>query len=120
MAKAFKCDRCGALYDEKQRTNSELYVGKIDPLYSFKTKDLCPTCQSLFEAWWSEGYNCKHAAIDIYKTKTILYSIDEYQDMAYNTAECPNCGYKYEEGDKDWGKSFCPHCGQALKWESEG
>lgn len=53
---------------------------------------------------------------------TVLYSGDGYADgyMVYDMAECPNCGYKYEEGDKDWKEPFCPHCGQALKWESEG
>ena len=55
------------------------------------------------------------------KPKTVLYSGDGYADgyMVYDMAECPNCGYKYEEGDKDWGLSFCPNCGQSLNWESE-
>ncbi len=54
--------------------------------------------------------------------KTVLYSGDGYADghMVYDMAECPNCGYEYEDGDKDWGENFCPHCGQPLKWESEG
>ena len=54
--------------------------------------------------------------------KTVLYSGDGYADgcMVYDMAECPNCGYEYEEGDKDWGLPFCPNCGQALNWESEG
>lgn len=53
--------------------------------------------------------------------KTVLYSGDGYADgyMVYNTAECPNCGYEYEESDKDWGLPFCPNCGQSLNWESE-
>ena len=53
--------------------------------------------------------------------KTVLYSGDGYADgyMVYDMAECPNCGYEYEEGDKDWGLSFCPNCGQSLIWESE-
>ena len=53
--------------------------------------------------------------------KTVLYSGDGYADgyMVYDMAECPKCGYEYEEGDKDWGLSFCPNCGQSLNWESE-
>ncbi len=53
--------------------------------------------------------------------KAAIYSGDGYADgyMVYYMAECPNCGYEYEEGDKDWKEPFCPHCGQALKWESE-
>lgn len=53
--------------------------------------------------------------------KTVIYS-GEYFDgyRAYGMAECPNCGYSYEEDDKDWGLKFCPNCGQSLNWESEG
>ena len=51
--------------------------------------------------------------------KTVLYSGDGYADgyMVYDMAECPNCGYEYEYGDKDWGLSYCPNCGQELNWE---
>ncbi len=54
--------------------------------------------------------------------KTVLYRGDGYADgcMVYDMAECPNCGYEYEDGDKDWGLPFCPGCGQSLIWESEG
>lgn len=50
--------------------------------------------------------------------KTVLYSGDGYADgyMVYDMAECPNCGYEYEDGDKDWKEPFCPHCGQPLEW----
>ena len=48
----------------------------------------------------------------------VLYSGDGYADgyMVYDMAECPNCGYEYEEDDKDWKEPFCPHCGQVLDW----
>ena len=51
--------------------------------------------------------------------KAVLYSGDGYADgeMVYDMAECPNCGYEYDYGDKDWGLSFCPSCGQKLNWE---
>jgi rubrerythrin len=53
--------------------------------------------------------------------KTVLYIGDGYADgyMVYDMAECPNCGYEYEDSDKDWGLPFCPNCGQNLNWESE-
>lgn len=56
------------------------------------------------------------------QSETVLYSGDGYADgyMVYDMAECPNCGYEYEEGDKDWKLPFCPNCGQSLNWESEG
>lgn len=59
--------------------------------------------------------------ISSHESKTVLYSGDGYADghMVYDMAECPNCGYEYEEGDKDWGLPFCPNCGQSLNWESE-
>ena len=51
--------------------------------------------------------------------KTVIYSGDGYADgyMVYDIAECPNCSYEYEYGDKDWGLPFCPNCGQKLNWE---
>ncbi len=57
----------------------------------------------------------------IQEPRTVIYSGDGYADghMVYDMAECPNCGYKYEEDDKDWKEPFCPHCGRALKWGSE-
>lgn len=53
--------------------------------------------------------------------RIVVYSGDGYADgnIVYDFAECPNCGYEYEDGDKDWKEPFCPHCGQALKWEVE-
>ena len=67
-------------------------------------------------------YICKlETQIVEQEPKTVLYSGDGYADgyMVYDMAECPNCGYEYEEGDKDWGLPFCPNCGQTLNWESE-
>lgn len=55
------------------------------------------------------------------QSKTVLYRGDGYADgcMVYDMAECPNCGYEYEDGDKDLGLPFCPGCGQSLIWESK-
>ena len=57
--------------------------------------------------------------LDQKKPKTVLYSGDGYAygEMVYDMAECPSCGYEYEDGDKDWGLTFCPNCGQHLIWE---
>lgn len=36
-----------------------------------------------------------------------------------DAAKCPRCGFSYEESDPIWEEPHCPHCGQALSWESE-
>ena len=36
--------------------------------------------------------------------------------FVYDYGKCPECGWLYEEGDKDWKEPFCCHCGQRLKW----
>ena len=78
---------------------------------------------------WGEDYDAQQILGDIedmpsvkpQKPRKVLYSGDGYADgyMVYDMAECPTCGYEYEDGDKDWGLPFCPNCGQALLWESE-
>ena len=55
----------------------------------------------------------------------VIYSGNGYADgrEVYDLANCPACNFAYEEGDKDWGEPFCPHCGQRLEWginEGEG
>ena len=53
--------------------------------------------------------------------KEVYYSGDGYADgeMVYDMANCPNCDCTFEESDEIWGCNYCPHCGQALKWEGE-
>ena len=53
--------------------------------------------------------------------KHVIYSADGYADghLVYDMAECPNCGFDYEENDAIWKEPFCPHCGQALDWDME-
>ena len=53
--------------------------------------------------------------------KLVIYSGDGYADgrMVYDTANCPNCEYEFEEGYADWNMPYCCNCGQALKWEVE-
>ena len=37
-------------------------------------------------------------------------------EIVYDFGRCPNCGWIFEEGDKDWEEPYCCHCGQKLKW----
>lgn len=43
---------------------------------------------------------------------------DGYADgqIVYDWGKCPNCGWEFEDGDKDWEEPYCCHCGQKLKW----
>lgn len=43
---------------------------------------------------------------------------DGYADgeLVYDFGKCPNCGWEFEEGDKDWEEPYCCHCGQKLHW----
>lgn len=43
---------------------------------------------------------------------------DGYADgeLVYDFGKCPNCGWVFEDGDKDWEEPFCCHCGQKLIW----
>ena len=43
---------------------------------------------------------------------------DGYADgeLVYDFGKCPNCGWGFEDGDKDWEEPFCCHCGQRLHW----
>lgn len=35
------------------------------------------------------------------------------------TANCPSCEWGFVDYEEYWQEPFCPHCGQALDWESE-
>lgn len=76
------------------------------------------TCAIMCSDEWLDA---EYTELNPNEPKTVLYSGDGYADgyMVYDMAECPNCGYEYEESDKDWELPFCPNCGQALNWESE-
>ncbi len=51
----------------------------------------------------------------------VQYSGDGYSDghFVYDTATCPSCEWVIEDSEDLWGEPFCPHCGQALDWETE-
>lgn len=49
------------------------------------------------------------------------YEGDGYADghLVYDSAYCPECHHRFEEGVNDWGSAFCPDCGQELDWTPE-
>lgn len=55
------------------------------------------------------------------ESKKVIYRGDGYSDgeLVYDMAECPSCGFEYEESDWIWKEPYCPHCGQLLDWEIE-
>ena len=44
---------------------------------------------------------------------------EESTEYGCETAYCPSCEWGFEEYSDIWGEPFCPHCGQALDWETE-
>ena len=48
----------------------------------------------------------------------VYYMANGFSDgePCYDEAECPNCGYHYDEDVEPWGKPFCPECGTELIW----
>lgn len=52
------------------------------------------------------------------KEEQVELEADGYADgeLVYDFGKCPNCGWEFEEGDKDWEEPYCCHCGQKLKW----
>ena len=66
---------------------------------------------------------CKEAIKAVEKTepRPVIYESDGYADGApvYDMAICPACDYRFEDYESAWGEPFCPHCGQALKWDPE-
>lgn len=44
---------------------------------------------------------------------------DEEEAAGFKTASCPACDWVIEKFEDIWGEPFCPHCGQALDWETE-
>ncbi len=100
-----------------ERNHKALAIEQMKKLESIRQKYKVALEQEPCEDWNAVLNNVNRMRIP----KTVLYSGDGYADghMVYDMAECPNCGYEYEEGDKDWKEPFCPHCGQALSWERE-
>ena len=66
---------------------------------------------------------CKEAIKAVEKTepRPVIYEWDGYADggPVYDMAICPACDHRFEDYESAWGEPFCPHCGQALKWDPE-
>lgn len=66
----------------------------------------------------AEPFDMTIEALEKQIPRMVGYIGDGYADgvMVYNQAECPTCGYIYDDTDSVWKEPFCPHCGQAIKW----
>lgn len=94
---------------------------KVQP----EVDEWCTDCP----AYDNEKHNCPRFNRVIRETveeikperKSVIYYEDGYCDgcMVYDTAECPSCGYIFDEDDLVWKAPFCPHCGQELEWVGE-
>lgn len=52
--KAYKCDRCGALFEPSEDA-TEYRLQKYDGDRYYDDLDICPSCNILFERWMKEG-----------------------------------------------------------------
>ena len=43
----------------------------------------------------------------------------KYAEKFDGSANCPSCECEFEDYEFTWEEPFCPHCGQALDWETE-
>ncbi len=97
MSKAYKCDRCGKLYEAKERTlefkehvvlkpHSINYEVANPGTYLCYVADLCPECQKQFEMWM------KGTAFEILATIKMCKDC-KYEEYAFNTEPCFSCCY---------------------------
>ena len=101
------------------------HVKKVDELTKRSEDEWCTECKE----YDNEKHCCprfNHVIRETVKEiraerKSVIYYADGYSDgcMMYDTAECPSCGYMFDEDDSVWGEPFCPHCGQELEWVGE-
>lgn len=93
MSQAYKCDRCGKLYEAKERTLESKNYSVLKPhiinyeisnpgTYLCHVADLCPECQSKLELWMS-----------LFKKSEAVKDCDncKYEEYAYNTEPCFSC-----------------------------
>lgn len=105
----------------------ELYHNADDYRTAVRVIGSLPSAQTEHTTCYLDSpceYQNKNIALPSAQTapKAVIYSGDGYADgcLVYDSAECPECGYTYEESDKEWGEPYCPHCGQLLDWEMRG
>ena len=60
---AFKCDRCGKLYEKQPHLVEGLVVAERYSSGCYERKDICPECYDKFLLWWKSknegGHNDK-------------------------------------------------------------
>ena len=54
MSNAFKCDRCGKLFEKRRTEERDLYV-VINPYNPNSAFDLCSNCHTELKNWWLTG-----------------------------------------------------------------
>lgn len=58
MSKAYKCDRCGKLFEEYQKPKNGFVIWRAHKEhYAEPERSLCPECQKSLIDWWKEGAN---------------------------------------------------------------
>ena len=54
MAKVFKCDRCGSVFEDNS-INSDETICKLDAYFQYRPLDICDKCITSFMLWWDES-----------------------------------------------------------------
>lgn len=72
------------------------------------------------QAFFIDNYEDADRIIEVLEKqipKEPYFEGDGYYDssLVYDTWRCPNCDSKYEIEFEE--HEYCPHCGQAIKWE---
>lgn len=50
--RAYKCDRCGALYEKEQEKTGRVYITQSPNIAGF-CLDLCPECDKDLQTWFN-------------------------------------------------------------------
>ena len=70
----------------------------------------------------AEIWALREAQNALIKRSPVKVKYDEFNSdevAGFETASCPSCEWGFEDFEDIWKEPFCPHCGQALDWESE-
>ena len=70
----------------------------------------------------AEIWALREAYDALIKRSPVKVKYDEFNSdevAGFKTASCPSCEWGFEDFEDIWGEPFCPHCGQALDWETE-
>ena len=96
-------------------------IEKLKTIYEVKARDdekegVCYVIESD-----REPLEIAIKAMEKQVAEEVRYEYDGYADgnPVYDVAYCPICNVCFENGDDNWGKNYCPECGQKLKWEEE-